>query len=69
MKKIFDGMTPDQIWEYIKNLSKEEQDKLLFELDNDDMKKIRKKNPKEAPYFNPGGNYSKREQPPTKKVK
>ena len=45
MKKIFDGMTPDQIWEYIKNLSKEEQDKLLFELDNDDMKKIRKKNP------------------------
>jgi len=45
MKKIFDGKTPDQVWEYIKNLSKEEQDKLLFELDNDDMKKIRKKNP------------------------
>ena len=28
-----------------------------------------KKKPKEAPYFNPGGNYSKRESPPAKKVK
>ena len=47
MKKVFEGMTPDQIWEYIKNLTKEEQDKLLFELDDklEVMKKLTKKGP------------------------
>ena len=42
MKKIFDGMTPPQIWEYIKNLPIEEREKLLFE---EDMKKITQKGP------------------------
>jgi len=47
MKKVFDGMTPDQVWEYIKNLTREEQDKLLFELDDklEVMKKLTKKGP------------------------
>jgi hypothetical protein len=43
MKKIFEGMTPPQIWEYIKNLPIEEREKLLFE---NDMKKMTKKGPK-----------------------
>ncbi len=42
MKKIFEGMTPPQIWEYIKNLPIEEREKLLFE---EDMKKMTKKGP------------------------
>ena len=43
MKKVFEGMTPPQIWEYIKNLPIEEREKLLFE---EDMKKMTKKGPK-----------------------
>ena len=42
MKKVFEGMTPPQIWEYIKNLPIEEREKLLFE---EDMKKMTKKGP------------------------
>jgi hypothetical protein len=45
MKKVFEGMTPNQIWDYIKKLPKEERDKLLFELDDEDMRKMTKKNP------------------------
>jgi len=47
MKKVFEGMTPDQIWEYIKNLTREEQDKLLFENDikDNNMINITKKGP------------------------
>jgi hypothetical protein len=45
MKKVFDGMTPDQVWDYIKKLPKEEREKLLLEYNDDDMKKLTKKNP------------------------
>jgi hypothetical protein len=46
MKKVFEGMTPPQIWEYIKNLPIEEREKLLFnELLDEDMKKMTKKGP------------------------